>query len=69
LKIYWSLGAKAMARGLRAVMLMPKCQVPLEESKHKEEPAQNSGVNHEEDDSIDNGEGNDNLEEDVESED
>jgi len=49
-KIYQSLGATVVARGLRAVTLMPKHQVLLEESEDEEEPAQNSGVGREEDD-------------------
>jgi len=39
----------------------------ISKAEDKEEPAQNSGVNHEEDDDINNAEGNNELEEDVES--
>jgi len=58
-----------MARGLRAVTLMPKHQVPPEESKNEEEPAQNSGAKCEEDDGTNNAEGHDDSEEDEESDD
>jgi len=51
-KIYQSLGAVAMANRPRSVM--PKHLVPPEESKDKEEPAQDSSVDCEEDDDTGN---------------
>jgi len=47
---------------------MPKCPVLPEESKDKEDPVQDSSVDHEEDDTGNVG-GNNDLEEDIESED
>jgi len=58
-----------MVKGLRAVTQWPKRLVLPEESKDKEEPAQDSSVDCEEDDNADNAEGDNDLEEDEESKD
>ena len=68
-KIYQSPGAIAMAKGLGAVTQSPKCPVLPEESEDKEEPAQDSSVDCEEDDDADNAEGDDDSKEDEESKD